>query len=325
MSVTLAYPPDPRSMSNRSILPTGDVRRSGGSTPSREAGGGNLPGRAISWPRLGQTFERQESSLGLFDREGNIDVDLFDVVRSCIRRWYVVLPLLLIAAWFAHHTYASVKPVYYSSAVIGVAPPNTRLDQANPGEPVPVNGLLDAGGASLIANMATLGLRDSSVVTQVVAAGGKPDYTAKMFPVPGTMPELPLIMIEATESQPIDTSKTIELVVAQADPTLRTLQEQAKVPDDQMVRPFVVSPPSVPVPGMPSRTRSTIAVFVALAGLAILVGLMADVLLTRWAGRRKKRKQTAGKSTDGAETADGTSNSLPQEEHSAGGEVTVDS
>lgn len=253
-------------------------------------------------------------------------MDLFDVVRSCIRRWYVVLPLLLIAAWFGRHTYMSAKPVYYCQAVIGIAPPNTRVDQAAaPGAGVPRNGLLDAGGASLIANMATLGLSDSSVRGQVAVAGGSEDYTARMFPVPATMPEIPLIMIEATEPDPLSASKTVELVVVQADSTLRTLQQQATVPDDQMVKPFVVSPPSVPAPGMPSRTRSTIAVFVALAGLTILVGVMADVLLTRWAERRRKRQQTAVKSTDGADTADGTSNSLPQDEHSAVGAVTVDS
>jgi len=251
---------------------------------------------------------------------------LFDVVKSCFRRWYIVLPLLLIAAWFSHHIYASVKPVYYSQAVIGVAPPNTRVDQAAlPGEGVPRNGLLDVGGAALITNMATLGLSDSSVRGQVAVAGGSADYTARMFPVPGTMPELPLILVEATEPDPLSASKTVELVIAQADPTLRTLQQQANVPVDQMVKPFIVSPPSVPVPGTPSRTRSTVAVFVACAGLAILVGLVADVLLTRWAERRRKRQQTAVKSTEGADTADGTSNSLPQEEHSAVGEVTVDS
>ena len=54
-------------------------------------------------------------------------MDLFDVVRSCFRRWYVVLPLLLIAAWFAHDIYTSVKPVYYSNAVVGLAAPNIAV------------------------------------------------------------------------------------------------------------------------------------------------------------------------------------------------------
>ena len=255
-------------------------------------------------------------------------MDLFDVVKSCFRRWYVVLPLLIIATWFSHHIYKSVQPVYYSQAVIGVSPPVTRVDQAAPGEGVPRNGLLDLGGASLITNMATLGLGDSSVRSQVAgswAAGGRPDYTVRMFPVPGTMPQLPLIMIEATEPDPVAAAKTVELVIAQADPVLRTLQQQAQVPNSQMVTPFVVSPPSKPVAGMPSRTRSTVAVFVALAGLAILAGLAADLLLNGWKERRRTRQQTAVQATDGADTADGASNALAQGEDAAVGEVAVDS
>ena len=71
--------------------------------------------------------------------------------------------------------------------------------------------------------------------------------------------------------------------------TLRNLQQQADVPDDQMVTPFVVSPPSAPAAGMPSRTSSTIAIFVAGAGLAVLVTVVADALLTRHKAKRRQR------------------------------------
>jgi hypothetical protein len=204
------------------------------------------------------------------------------------------------------------------------------VDQAVPGEEVPRNGLLDVGGATLVTNLAVIGLRDPSVQARVVAAGGKPDYWTRMFPVPASMPELPLIMIEATEPDPIAASKTVELVVAQADSTLRTLQQQASVPDDQMVKAFVVSPPSAPAAGMPSRTRSTIAVFVAGAGLAILAGLVVDVLLMRWKARRQKRQQTRVQTADGpdtvdgADTADGARQVHPQNGHAAD-EVAADS
>jgi hypothetical protein len=259
----------------------------------------------------------------LVHQEGNVGVDLFDVVRSCFRRWYVVLPLLLIAAWFAHDIYTSVKPVYYSNAVISIVPPNTRVDQTAAGSPVPRNGLLDVGGATLIANMTVIGMKDPSAVAQVVAAGGEANYRARMYPVPATSPELPLIMIDATEPDPAAASKTVELAAAQADPTVRTLQQQAGVPEDQMVKAFVVSPPSAPTAGMPSRTRSTTAVFIAGAGLAILFGVVVDVLILRWKARRQKRRETRVQTADRADTADDTRNADPRNKHAAD-EVAMD-
>jgi hypothetical protein len=261
-------------------------------------------------------------------------VDLFDVVWSCIRRWYVVLPLLLGVAWYSHDVYTSVKPVYYSNAVIGVSPPSSRIDQSEPGQPVPRNGLLDVGGAPLIANMASIGLRDSSVVAQVVADGGQPDYIARMFPVPATSPELPLIMIEATEADPVSASKTISLVVDQAGATLRTLQQQANVPDSQMVTPFIVSPPSPPAEGVPSRIRSTLAIAIGGAGLAILAAVIFDVLLLRWTSRRQRRIRAAQPTTAGPGGPDAdteaVNRAVADEDHGAdltaasAGEVTTD-
>lgn len=217
-------------------------------------------------------------------------MDLFDVVRSSIRRWYIVLPLMLVTGWFAYDAYSGAKPLYYANAVVGIAPPSLRIDQSAPGEPLRRNGLLDIGGAALIANMTAMGLSDPAVEEGVAAAGGK-DYIARIFPTPGTMPQLPLIMIESNEGNPADTTKTLELVIAQADDTMKALQQQARVPEDQMVGPFVVSPPGTPVEGMPSRTRSTIAVFGAGAALSILLGVLVDVVLLRRKARPKKHRE----------------------------------
>lgn len=245
-------------------------------------------------------------------------MDLFDVVRSCVRRWYVVLPLLLLTAWYSHHVYASVKPVYYSQAIVGLTPPNTRIDVPAAGVPVSRNGLLDVGGATFIANMYAVALRQPSVVDQVVAAGGRPDYDVKMFPVPPTMPELPLIMVEITAPTPVAAAKTMDLVMAQTKPMLKSLQQGANVPDDQMVTPFVVSPPSVPFPGVPSRTRSTVVVFAAGAGLSVLFGVIADLLLAhrhRRATDRKSRRKALSTGPQPTQDADSGSPSQTADQH----------
>jgi hypothetical protein len=216
-------------------------------------------------------------------------VDLFDVIKSCLRRWYLLLPLLLLVAWYSHSTYSAVKPVYYAQTVIGLAPPSVRIDDTPPGVPLPRNGLLDVGGAQLIANMTALGLVEPSAVAGVEAGGGSPDYTARMFPVPASSPTLPLVMIEITSDKPANASKTLDLAIQQAAVTVRNLQQQAQVPDDQMVSSFVVSPPSTPGAVMPSRTRATISIFAAGAALAVVLTVLVDVLLTRRKSRVEQR------------------------------------
>jgi hypothetical protein len=220
-------------------------------------------------------------------------LDLFDVVRSCVRRWYVFLPLLLIVAWFSYEKYSSVEPVYYSQAVIGFAGPSSRVENASAGVPLARNGLLDVGGATLIANMTSLGLREPAVVDAVVSGGGLPDYVSKMFPTPSGVGPLPLVMIEETNADPAAVTRTLELVVAQTTETVANLQQQAHVPPDQMATPLLVTPPSAPTAGMPSRTRSTVAIFVAGAGLTVLVTILADVLLGRISAALRRRRSAA--------------------------------
>jgi hypothetical protein len=216
-------------------------------------------------------------------------VDLFDVARACARRWWVFLPLLLIVGWFSYDVYSSVKPVYYGNAVIGLTPPSTKMYNAPQGVSLPRNGLLDIGGADLIANMAAVGLREPAAVDRVVAGGGLPEYVSKMFPVSGNMSPLPLVMVECTNADAAAVTRTLELVIAQSQETLRSLQEQAHVPQDQMVAPFVVSPPSTPAAGTPARTRSTVAIFIAGAALSVLFTVVVDTLLGRLRARRRRR------------------------------------
>ena len=240
-------------------------------------------------------------------------MDLFDVVRACFRRWYIVLPLLLVTAWYAHSVYKSVAPLYYTSAVVGLAPPS-QVHYEPSGAQVARNGLVDAGGASFVANMVVLQLRDPAVVNAVVAAGGRPGYGAKMFPVPATAGQLPLIMIDDGEYEAAAATKTVSLAAAQADPALHLIQQQAGVPEEQMVHAFMVSAPSPPVQAVPSRTRSTMMIFVAGAGAAILVAVILDVILIRRKARKQDRQSGVQaldtvKSVDDAENSNDTQQS----------------
>jgi hypothetical protein len=230
-------------------------------------------------------------------------VDLFDVVRACFRRWYLMVPILLATTWYAHGVYASAKPSYYVNAAVGLAPPS-QVQYNQFGAPASRNGLLDVGGASLIANLVVMQMREPSIVNEVVAEGGTPNYGVRMFPVPATSPELPLLLIDTGEGNPDLATKTVDLAVAQADVAARAVQQQAGVPDDQMVRAFAVSSPSKPVAAMPSRTQSTIMIYVAGVGSAVLAAVVVDIALMRRKARRQNRRQIEPQAVDAANSID---------------------
>jgi hypothetical protein len=216
-------------------------------------------------------------------------MDSFNLKRSCVRRWYVIVPLLLMTAWYSHHFYGTVQPVYSAKTVIGLTAPSLKVSQYAPGAKIPQNGLLDVGGADLIANQLALGLRGQSVLDRVVAAGGVPWYVVSLLP--GTNEQLPIIVIEGRASKPTQVTTTLDLLVAQSAVTLRSLQQQAHVPEDQMVIPFVVSPPKTPSAAYPTRVRWTLERFLAGVGVSILLTVLVDVLLTRRKSPAQQRKQ----------------------------------
>lgn len=207
-------------------------------------------------------------------------MDLFDVVGACVRRWYVTLPLILVAGWFAFNSYNSVKQVYYTNTVIGLAGPNTQVvwDQKT----LPRNGLLETGGPSFIANLVVLGLRDPEIIARVVQGGGKPNYNTYLFPVAANTPALPLITIDTTQPDADSALKTVNLAAAQVDSVLSSVQRSAGVPEEMMVRTIPASAPKTPSAGVPSRTRSTIAVLAAGVGIAVVIAVLVDVALSQF-------------------------------------------
>jgi hypothetical protein len=215
-------------------------------------------------------------------------MDLFDVIRACIRRWYVSLPLVAVALLYAYHTYSTVKPVFYSNAIIGISAPNSQVPWGNSGEAIPQNGLLATGGPALLSQMLVFGLNDAEVINKVVSDGGKPSYTVRMFPTGGDLQNsaLPLLMIETTQPDSESAKKTVELVAGNAGPVLRQIQEQAGVPESLMVRALVASPPGAPKAGTPSRTRSAFAMLAAGLGAAVLAAVLVDTTILRRSNRR---------------------------------------
>lgn len=213
-------------------------------------------------------------------------MDLFDVVKACLRRWYVFLPLVLISVGAAVQVYKSIQPVYYANSVVGLAPANSQVQFAAPGSGLPRNGLMESAGPSFVAQLAVLAMKDPGVVARVVAEGGQPNYEVKMFPVLPNSPQLPLIMVEATEPDAASAQKTVQVASQQVPAALRQVQAQAGVPDELHVRGISPAPPSPPVAASPSRTKSAVAIVFSGVLLSVLAAVIVDTVFSR----RKSRK-----------------------------------
>lgn len=217
-------------------------------------------------------------------------MDFFDVARICAKRWYVFLPLLLVTAWYTYSSYTSVKPVYYVSSVVSIAPPNQRSSYS--AQPAEVNGLLEAGGPTLITNLAVIAGNDSAFIDKVAAAGGQRNFVVKNFPTPfGVQVPLPLIMLETYSGDSYSAIKTIEIAATQIDGLFSDLQRSAGVADSQMAHAIVASAPKS-VQAMPSRNRSAAGKFLGGLGIAVLASVVTDGFVTRVQRGKKTRLET---------------------------------
>lgn len=231
--------------------------------------------------------------------KGTTKLEATDVLRACMRRWYVLLPILAITVWHAYGFYTSVKPVYYANAVVGVTGSNfQQVPYTRDGQGIPQNGLLAIGGADLIMNLVVLGFDDPAIKSRVVEGGGKGNFTVRMFPAPpsaAVQAALPLIMIEATEPDAESATNTVELAATQVDAILLQIQQQAGVLDSEMVRAIKASSPKAVV-GMPSRNRSALLMLGLGTGLAVLAGVVVDVVINKL-GRWRRKRQTSNLAT----------------------------
>jgi hypothetical protein len=233
------------------------------------------------------------------------ELDSRFVLRACLRRWYIALPLLAVAAWYAFSYYASVRPVYYANVAVGARGSNEPWTSVD-GRPASRNGLLDIGGADLVMNLVVLGFDDPAVRANVVAAGGKGNFTVRMFPpapAAATAPPLPIVMIEATEPDPDSAERTVQLAAAQIDPMLVKIQRQAGVSEGQMVRPLNASSPKA-VGGTPSRNKKTALLLVGGVALAIFAALSVDGLMNRLLKPKSTRVSIKATDSNGEGEAD---------------------
>lgn len=227
-------------------------------------------------------------------------MDLFTIVGASLRRWYVTLPVLLVALVGAGFAYRSVAPVYTSSVSVAVLPstpaPTAPGEEQTPAGENPYSG---SGGARFAAavlarNINTGTYRDS------VGLGGGDDVT---FSAEASSQQ-PMIRIDATGPSPESVLDTLDRVAGQAGVVLNQFQVSAGASEATLYRLAVAVPADTVSDITPSRWRNAGALVAAGLVVAASLATALDLALRRRPERPARTEHELHPAGDGHAAAD---------------------
>lgn len=205
-------------------------------------------------------------------------------LRALVRRWYVVLPLLVLTTALATQAYSSAQPTYTVVSNVAVLPPDeARVRQLDGSvETVPVNPFLNFTGSTqtAAAALALIASSDEFRAQLPDETRGSPFSVV----VPPRNPTLELSV------QAQDPGRGIAAAAALAVGLDEELaRRQAGVPDAETLSVTVLTAPAVSAVDN-ARLRAAAVVGIGGAAVAVVVGLGLEALALR-----RRTRQLSGR------------------------------
>jgi capsular polysaccharide biosynthesis protein len=206
-------------------------------------------------------------------------MDFGTLIRILVRRWYVVLPTLLITFLVAYTQVSSVKPEYTATGSILILQP-----AVDPAAPAPTTANQNPF-AQLSAPLRTTAvvisgvLSDKAVHTQISQSGLSRDFTVTVDP------DAPVTTITATAGSPKVAVATVNGLMARFTTELQARQTASGVPPTQQLQTQTLSAPTGAEKDSSNRSRA----MGAFAVLGVIAALCAALTAENVAGRRRRR------------------------------------
>ncbi|WP_407344412.1 hypothetical protein [Pengzhenrongella phosphoraccumulans] len=220
-------------------------------------------------------------------------MDLFTILGTCLRRWYVVLPVLAISGYFAMQAYQQVEPQYTASTSIVILPSQPVAGApASESTPTLDNPYAGSGGPKLAAAVLSKNINSSAFRDRL---GLAPDDSSTFA---STVAQAqPIITVDATGASPAAVLGTLDSVTTASRVVLDEFQAVADAPAAKRYLVAAAVPASDATDITPSRWRTAGALLVIGTALAALLAVAVDAAL------RSRRK--------GEEPADGSDPESP--------------
>lgn len=213
-------------------------------------------------------------------------MDLAEIFRVMRRRWYVLLPGLLLTAVLAGGAYVTVAKTYSSQSTVMLLN-SEKATQEFDGNPFLSSQTSLTGMADSLAR----NLNSDTSVSDLREQGATGTTNAKI----ADNALGPLMWLTATGTDPDQVLRTDKLLASYAEKRLDQLQDDQSVKTEAKIRMTVIVPPQTPTAAVKSRTEYLV--------LAVLVGIVISLTVMFWAEARGRgaasgRRHAAGRGTD---------------------------
>ncbi|MEU6933123.1 chain length determinant protein [Streptomyces sp. NPDC046385] len=212
-------------------------------------------------------------------------MDLAEIFRVMCRRWYVLVPGLLLTAGLTVGAWFSVPTSYESQSTVALL--NSRKGAAADGNPfLSMEPSLTGMADSLARNV------NSDVsVSELKGKGLTEKYEAKI----ADNAQGPLLWLTVTGDDPDSVLTANKTLMAYTAQRLKELQADQKVEPDSMIRLTTIVPPQDPQ----AQLKSKVQYLIMAAGLGFVLSLVATFFVE---ARRRHGAPAKHRQTEAAET-----------------------
>jgi hypothetical protein len=223
-------------------------------------------------------------------------VDALDVLRVCLRRWYVVLPVIILALGAGFGSALQQKPTYTAIACYALVFQNPGASS----DPRERNPLADDDATLLGEVLATnlmsgpsqleFGGVDNSGVAPGQANDDGSSYSVTRRPCTPVQSNFPQssgsYVVQTWGKDPEGVRNVVDSVLAAASERAAAIQDRAGAPERSQYTTFVTSPAQVVE--LPPTSR--IKFLVAVLGIGILAGSALALVVDRVTRSRKEKR-----------------------------------
>lgn len=233
-------------------------------------------------------------------------MDLAEIFRVMRRRWYVLLPGLLLTACLTVAV-ALVVPVTYQSQSTVVLLNSQKATVAYDGNPFLSTQTSLTGMADSLAR----NLNSDISLRELKSRGAKGTFEAKL----ADNAQGPLMWLTVTGTDKAAVLASDRILTAYAKERLNQFQKQQSVAPKAMIRMTTIVPPQNPV----AQTKTRLEYLIMAGGLGLVLSLVATFYV-----EARRRSRTAATQPDGTAGPDGSETAGPAGSDTAGPATSPD-